>query len=64
MPTEEQTYRDGTRTQLSSILDQVKFTNGKVRWLEKMIYLAIGGLGVLAIIVLPLTWALISSGKL
>lgn len=39
-------------------------TNGRVRWTEKMIYLAVGGLGVLSIIVIPLLLALIQNGKI
>ena len=38
-------------------------TNGRVRWAEKMIWLAMGGLGVLSIIVIPLLLALIKAGK-
>jgi hypothetical protein len=31
MPTEEQTYRKGVQDKLDMILEQVQFTNGKVR---------------------------------
>jgi hypothetical protein len=64
MPPEEQTYRDGIKVQLDRIEQQTTKTNGRVRWLEKMVYLAIGGLGVLSIVVLPLLWSLIQAGKL
>lgn len=64
MPSEEQTYREGIEGKLALILIQTTKTNGRVRWLEKMIYFAMGGLGVLATIVFPLLWALIQAGKL
>lgn len=64
MPTEEQTYRQKVEEKLDDIISRVTFTNGKVHWLEKMVYLAIGGLGVLAIIVFPLLFALVQAGRL
>ena len=38
------------------ILNQVKYTNGRVRWNEKMIYMAMGALTILTPLV---TWALV-----
>lgn len=64
MNDEEITYRGAVEKKLNEILEQVKYTNGRVRFLEKMVYLAVGGLGVLAIIVFPLLWALIGAGKI
>lgn len=55
---------DDTMVKVGEVVVQTTRTNGRVRFLEKMIYLATGGLGILAIIVLPLVWALISSGKI
>lgn len=43
---------------------QTTYTNGRVRWLEKMLYLGLGGLGVITMVMLPLLWALIESGKI
>lgn len=43
---------------------QTTYTNGRVRWLEKMLYLGLGGLGVVTMVMLPLLWALIESGKI
>ena len=63
-PTEEQTYREGIKVSLEMILVQTTKTNGRVRWLEKMVYTALGGLGVLTILVLPIITALIELGKL
>ena len=68
-PSEEQTYREGVLDKLDTLNNKVDdlntkvaFTNGKVRWQEKMIYLAIGGLGVISILVLPLIFSLIQGG--
>lgn len=52
-PEEEKTYRQGVLERLDRIETQTTQTNGRVRWSEKMIYLAVGGLGVLTTIVLP-----------
>lgn len=38
---------------IESLDKKVSFTNGRVRWNEKMAYLAIGGIGVLTIMFLP-----------
>ena len=43
---------------------QTTLTNGRVRWLEKMIWLAVGGLSVVTILVLPILFSLIQAGKL
>lgn len=43
---------------------QTTYTNGRVRWLEKMLYLGLGGLGVVTMVMLPLLWALIEAGKI
>lgn len=48
---------------LPRIERQVAYTNGRVRWTEKMIWLAIGGLGVLTALVIPVLLALIKTGK-
>lgn len=74
-PTEEQTYREGVNKSLSDLKENMErgfrgvfarqdHTNGTVSWTVKMIYLAIGGLGILTMVMLPLLWALIESGKL
>jgi len=39
---------------LDDLTEQVKYTNGKVRWSEKLIYGAIIGLGVVSTMVIPL----------
>lgn len=49
---------------VSEIRVQTTYTNGRVRWLEKMIYLAVGGLGVITVVILPFVWAVIQSGKI
>jgi len=71
MPTEEETYRQGVLNKLNILNDKVdsldvkvSYTNGKVRWTEKMIYLSMGGLSVLSIVVFPLLFSLIQAGKL
>jgi hypothetical protein len=55
---------DDVMVKISEVVVQTTKTNGRVRWLEKMVYLAIGGLGILAILVLPLIFALIQAGRL
>lgn len=64
MPQEEQTYRESIDFKLRLILEQTTKTNGTVRWLTRMTYLTIGFCGCMAVIVLPLIWALITAGKL
>lgn len=49
---------------LERIEAQTVKTNGTVKWLTKMIWLAIGFCSCLAIIVLPLAWSLIQAGKI
>ena len=74
-PTEEQTYREGVNRSLSDLKDSMErgfkgvfarqdHTNGTVAWTVKMIYLAIGGLGVLTVVVLPFIWAFIQAGRI
>jgi len=57
-------FEDFVGGKFDELITQAKYTNGKVRWAEKMIYLSIGGLGVLSLVVFPLLWALISAGRL
>lgn len=59
-PTEEQTYRSNVVERLKRIEGLQIATNGRVRWTEKMIYLAVGGMGVLALMFIPsLGWLFI-----
>lgn len=55
---------DDTMTAIGEVRVQTTYTNGRVRWLEKMLYLGLGGLGVITMVMLPLLWALIESGKI
>lgn len=55
---------DDTMTALGQVRVQTTLTNGRVRWTEKMIWLSVGGLGVISILVIPLVLTLISTGKL
>jgi hypothetical protein len=57
-------FERSTGNSLIRIETQTTKTNGTVRWTVKMIYLAIGGLGVLSIIVIPLLFTLIQAGKI
>lgn len=54
---------DDVMVGVGEIRVQTTYTNGRVRWLEKMIYLAVGGLGVISIVILPFLWAILQSGK-
>lgn len=49
---------------LNRIETQTIKTNGRVRWNEKMIWLAMGFCACVTILILPLIWSLISSGKI
>ena len=62
-PTEEMTYREGVKSDLSDIKKMVAYTNGRVRWLEKVIWSFGGGWAVLTIIVIPILIAYIQTGK-
>jgi len=55
---------DDQMVKIGEVVVQTTKTNGRLRWVEKMMWLALGGLGVLAIIVFPLVWALIQAGKI
>ncbi len=55
---------DDVMIKIGELNTKVSYTNGKVRWQEKMIYLAIGFCSCVSILILPIIWALISSGKL
>ncbi len=57
-------FEEDVKSRLDSLVEQTTKTNGRVRWSEKMIYLAIGGIGVLSVVVFPLLLALIQNGKL
>lgn len=57
-------FEDATQGALLRIETQTTKTNGTVKWTVKMIYLAIGGLGVLSIVVFPLLFSLIQVGKI
>ena len=49
---------------LQDIKEQVLLTNGRLRWTEKMIWLAMGGLSILTVLVIPIVVAFIQSGKI
>ena len=53
-----------TKEALVRIEEQTTKTNGRVRWLEKMMYCAIGGLAVLTSIVIPVLLAYVQAGKI
>lgn len=55
---------DDVMIKLGELNVKVTYTNGKVRWSEKMIYLAIGFCMCVSILILPLIWSLVSSGKI
>ena len=55
---------DDVMIKVGEIIVQTTRTNGKVQWTIKMIYLAMGGLGILSLVVLPLLFSLLQSGKL
>ncbi len=57
-------FERDTRESLTRIEIQTTQHNGRMRWLEKMVWLAIGGLAILSTVVLPLGWVLISAGRL
>lgn len=52
------------RGALTRIEVQTTKTNGTVRWLEKLVWLSMGFCSCVTIILLPLLYELISSGKL
>jgi hypothetical protein len=49
---------------LNRIESQTTKTNGRVRWLEKMIWLAMGFCGCVTVLILPLVVAVVESGKI
>jgi hypothetical protein len=49
------------KLQLDRIEDQTTKTNGRVRWLEKMIWLAMGFCGCVSLLLLPIFLTLIQS---
>jgi hypothetical protein len=57
-------FESNTSASLEEIKELQKKTNGRVRWTEKMIWLAIGGLGVITILMIPLLLALLQAGRL
>ena len=63
-PDEEKTYRLGVRITLDEILVQAKTTNGRLRWVEKMVWGATGFCACVTILLVPVFLALIQAGKL
>lgn len=57
-------FETDVKDRLDGLIEQTTKTNGRVRWAEKMIYLALGFCSCVSILLLPLVWALISSGRL
>lgn len=55
---------DDVMTKIGELNVKVSYTNGKVRWSEKMIYLAIGFCACVAILILPVVFNLINTGKI
>lgn len=61
---EEKTYRNNIDDKLTLILEQVKRTNGRVSNLERWQSYVIGFCACIAVLILPLLWAIIQSGKI
>lgn len=61
---EETTYREGVKESLEEIKSLVRYTNGRVRWLEKMVWMCFGFCTCITILILPFIWSLITAGKL
>ncbi len=61
---DEMTKIGGVELKISGLDTKVSYTNGRVRWLEKMIWLAIGFCSCVTILILPFIWTLINKGKL
>lgn len=55
---------DDVMVRVGQVVVQTTQTNGRVRWLEKMIWLSIGFCACIAILILPFIWAYIQSGKM
>ena len=71
MPTEENTYRQGIMDRFDNLdkniakLDaKVSYTNGKVADLIKWKYYLTGFCACIGVLILPLLWSLIQSGRL
>lgn len=55
---------DDTMVKVNEVIVQTTKTNGRVRFVEKMIYLAMGFCTCVTVLMIPLIAALYSSGKL
>jgi len=55
---------DDVMVKIGELNVKVSYTNGKVRWLEKMIYLAVGFCACVSILILPVVFTWINTGKL
>lgn len=57
-------FEKNTNEKLDEVIERQKYTNGKVAFVYRYIWLCMGFCLCLSIIVLPLIWSLIQSGKL
>ncbi len=57
-------FESNTSISFEEIKGLQRITNGRVRWSEKMIWLSIGGLGVITALVIPVLLILIQLGKI
>lgn len=55
---------DDVMIKVNEVIVQTTKTNGRVRLLEKMIWLAIGFCSCVTILILPVIFSLINTGKL